>query len=922
MLEAISNFKLNNISFKGNFKKETNQAQKTDKADDFQKAAANFLDKAVQDMLDEGIDIGDIEAFKEKLSLEADLSCYFEILTKKDLAKALKQLSAVQRNMRTKDFNAMFAHSIPLISVDKINDVLEKSGVTTIKSILDCANIITKRNNAESSLYGMYEEGLSIYKNLKNKDDLNAYTPLLVDLYKEEEYSKNPDYSILNKYCDFLKVEGIQNFNQIDKFEDLKEHFNNLLTVQDKIECAKFAYDEYQEKLEMLSSIVGDKKMTPEQIKLLYRENKDIISYVYNSGNSEEEQNLADVIDLINSKKKIKLPIKSELAAHFNNFETPKDKIDFYLYLKDCDITASEYANLSKSSIKDITFSKKVLYKNDVIEKIKSMTNFNSQQVNSFYQTHNEILTLGAILQEEDPDCDIFPMIFNFIEKFNIKNSNSLLNQYNTFFRKNEKSLTMEKTLDFLELTKFIGTGNIIEDSRKSLKSPSVILQERKEQYLHLKDQIEEYLNETDNEYLISMTPLEVFNKYREHFSVNPNVEYVLNNVSYLNTQNAKEFEQQSKALEPFKQYFDDKKVLLDFLKNNQIKLDDTQEDNKYRQMCLGILEQVKENCQGDCELFEEKIDYLTQSEVLKMSKSQFDVFEFNLAKRGDFSEIVEILCSKNVKTIKSLATFLSKTQDDNGETKNITKTILNCEYNLDELREIITNIQNVAAKYGVQAKVNNENILNLDIENLSNIKENPTLLCRLFNALKNENYDNFIPLTANGLSKRAKTFSNYEIASELLTKQDHIDSAYENIKDVLGIRLNLDEKENSLRYNYINMISKKLPKEFVDFVNSNSWHALEDGKVANLNLHAKLRAIGRFALDENSMLEDLFKDETKEKLQNLFNTVYLEKPIEIKETTNTSNRFITASDFNGETVEAIFTPQGELITLYPKYSN
>ena len=125
------------------------------------------------------------------------------------------------------------------------------------------------------------------------------------------------------------------------------------------------------------------------------------------------------------------------------------------------------------------------------------MTDWSEQKINDFYKTNNEILTLGAIMQEQDPSSDSFLLVFNFINKFNIKNPTSLLNQYNTFYRTKEKTLTAEKTLDFLELTKFIGNGNIVEDSRKMNMSSAALLQSRKEKFEAIEKDIQAFLDET-----------------------------------------------------------------------------------------------------------------------------------------------------------------------------------------------------------------------------------------------------------------------------------------------------------------------------------------------------------------------------------------------------------------------------------------
>ena len=922
MLSAISNIKLNNIFFKGNHTEKNNTPRPQTEEDIFDGyTLEEFIDNSIQDMLSQGFDLGDVGEFKRKLRLEADLVRYFALLSNKEVAKLIRQV-ATNKKMDLKTFNSIMTRTAPLIDMNEIDKTFASAGINSLRQAEDCAKIISRNKSATAPLYSKYEEAVHIYGLLKSKEDLANFPELLIELYKDEENSFNPNFAIINEYCEFLKAEGIQNFNHVEtSLAHLSEYFENFETPQDKIEAIKYAYSEYQDKLELTAQIYEANPLTKEGVKVLYKENKDIISYVYNSGSEEELDNLVEIKDYLANRKKVKFPQGSELGKHFNDFKTPQDKIDFYLFLKDCNISSTDYASLGKNSVTNIGITKKILNKSAIIEKLQSMTDWSEQKINDFYKTNNEILTLGAIMQEQDPSSDSFLLVFNFINKFNIKNPTSLLNQYNTFYRTKEKTLTAEKTLAFLELTKFIGNGNIVEDSRKMNMSSAALLQSRKEKFEAIEKDIQTFLDETDNECFVSMTALDVYNKYRELFGLNSNVKDVLENITFLETENIEQFQQQTQAIEPFVEFFDNKKELLSFFKANQIKLDNTKEEALYRDMCYEIIAQLRQNSMFDNEEFKNKLQQLTKNKVLKSSKSQCEVFKKDLSCRKDFPQIVEILCKKDIKTIKNLATFLTKTQDINGDTQNVTEALLNSpdEINLENFKKIIKNIQKTATRFGIKATVNNENISNLDISKYQKISTSFDGLNNLFGKLLNEKCDNFLPLTINGTTRKPKTFSSYEIASELMTKQDHVDSAYQNIKDVLGINVDLQNEDASLKYQYISMIAKRLPKEFIEFVNSPSWHTLENGKIANLNLHAKLRTIGRFALDENSELSDLYNPKTKEKLQNLFNTVYLEKATDIKEITDFQNRYMTVSKFENDIIEAIFTPQGELITIYPK---
>ena len=103
--------------------------------------------------------------------------------------------------------------------------------------------------------------------------------------------------------------------------------------------------------------------------------------------------------------------------------------------------------------------------------------------------------------------------------------------------------------------------------------------------------------------------------------------------------------------------------------------------------------------------------------------------------------------------------------------------------------------------------------------------------------------------------------------------------------------------------------------------MNSNDWLTYSDNKKANVSLHARLRTIDRFALDSIENIEELYTEETKAKLQNLFNTIYNTSPVDLKGS-KTDERIIADFEHNSNIIEAIFTNKGDMITIIPKKKN
>ena len=122
-----------------------------------------------------------------------------------------------------------------------------------------------------------------------------------------------------------------------------------------------------------------------------------------------------------------------------------------------------------------------------------------------------------------------------------------------------------------------------------------------------------------------------------------------------------------------------------------------------------------------------------------------------------------------------------------------------------------------------------------------------------------------------NAKTNECNKFSSKNIAEEIVFKMKKSSESYQNIIRLLQLdkkSLGLDEELPD--YLYIRALIQVLPEEFVDFVNSNDWIKYSNDDVANLSLHARLRAIDRFALSETDDISDLYSDETKEKLKNV----------------------------------------------------
>ena len=223
-----------------------------------------------------------------------------------------------------------------------------------------------------------------------------------------------------------------------------------------------------------------------------------------------------------------------------------------------------------------------------------------------------------------------------------------------------------------------------------------------------------------------------------------------------------------------------------------------------------------------------------------------------------------------------------------------------------------------------VPIQINSNNINGIDVDSiLSEESVSTKTLIDILESISAPTEDSNFIVSLPGSTKKTdcNAFSSYRIAQEIASKIDKSGESYQNISRLLGIdRVSLSLPRDCSYYFYVKAIEKALPKEFIEFVNSDEWMKFSDDKVgsANLVLHARLRAIDRFALNDADNIDVLYKTETISKLKNLFRTIYTKSPIDIKGT-DSSKRFVADFVHDSNVIEAVFLDNGEMITIVPK---
>ena len=255
--------------------------------------------------------------------LEAYITAISSLDTYHDAVKVLKRPEALREFNRRMDESGV-------IDMGTVNRTLKSNGFFIPKQIVDYRKVSTQNKRVETVFHYMQEEGIAIYSKLRVKENLANFPDLLLHMYMEEEESESPDFENLNRVMDFLTLEGVHNVEEFKKsFSELGEDFNNFRTRQDVIDGIIYAWGEYKEKISQLDEIVNPDGDNKRDAKSIFDENKELFEYIFTEYSGYEAEEINKISDYVCNKKKLKFNPKSPFAKDFNNFKTPKDKLDF-----------------------------------------------------------------------------------------------------------------------------------------------------------------------------------------------------------------------------------------------------------------------------------------------------------------------------------------------------------------------------------------------------------------------------------------------------------------------------------------------------------------------------------------------------------------------------------------------------------------
>lgn len=767
---------------------------------------------------------------------------------------------------------------------------------------------------------GQEIEQLWIYSLLDSKDDLSKYGELLLYLYDSCEDDEDIEV-YLNKVTSFLKQTGLNNFKDFDeKFAHLKSDFNDFQNISDKNEAIEYLMTSYPDKInfinEILSKNTSSKNINAEKIYFLH---SDIIDYLYEKNNGKSLEPLADFLNCFLSDK-IKKPALNRISEYFNEFSTPEDKVDFYKFLAENDVLPEDFNSLASGIIiSDNSILDHVKNKTLFVKEISSIKDIDNTKALETYKQFSDVA--NSLYSKDEANNSRLKAFFDIAELFNIRNSYSLLELYNNINGTKNKSITSQECKDFIDTMTFCFSNKIFQEAKSKKVKPLDIINLEKERFLSIKDDIEDYIAEKQPISLLGLSSRDIYIKYRKLLKENlGNVKSVLENVIQLNIENSAEYKKKTTKLENLSKYFSSNDDLFSFIKQAKIKLDGQREDEEYIENCQNLLETLKNNASK--EEYDKFIQYIIQSDFLAKSKNSLGDFLSEYGKSNEISDLFLLITDKKIPSTEDFMDFISANKDSDDKYDNLLAHLANTPDNIDFQGYIkaLNLVKSKIKETKVPVKIDNTNIHLIDMDTIAGKNDlPPKLIVTLLNKLSGtDEHTNFISKFENSYTDKDGLYASFDIANEIVGKEYSQDNKYSNIIKLFKLsKRDLGLSENCAYYIYVKAMAHALPINFINFINSHDWLKLQEDaeNFPNISLHAKLRLIDRFALQNCKTAQELYEDSTKEYIRDILKSIYIQNP-DLVTTDKDNKNTVTITQHNTESIKSVFGKNGRMVTI------
>lgn len=843
--------------------------------------------------------------------------CYFARLKEALSEKAIKQ------KYTASTINQAILSRITPQNREKITTRLKTIGAFDDKQKLTSLfNLYSRISKKDPDLIFGYDL-LDVCTQVNDYNEILNFYSLLT--FANIQNGRSGNGSKAREILNFMKKIGIKNETAFfDRYAYLAKDYDNFSNNFDKFYAYEYVKDTYEEKMGAVRFIASFiqliSKVNPDEF---YKKYGKILDYLYDKQKNTFVIGLTVLMSYLALQKEDISPNALKVMASLEDTKTTKGQYELYIFLIEENIDIEELNKLTKAQyISDINMADVVVNRNEQIENLMGQLNLKYSEARRFYI--NFAQTINAINNCKDDDKEttsLFALLYatSILE---IKNEKELIKLYQTLTNKNkdkkfkkknndsDNQITQKELLEFINQLSFIDSK--MAQMHKKEKSYQLLigLKNKKAEFEKISPRLEKLIDEKHARYLCRNSFF-IFLFYHDLYNKNYGLNVFIDKVIEARKNETKGKETTNFRFNKLLEFFKDENVLEEFLIKNSIYLDD--ESDNHSSVCLKVLDILFKD-KSDKEL-KELCEKLAKTDFIKNSKNSFAGY---ISSKSDeeISIIFNIALSEDFKSINEFSKLISPYVRKQKKIGNILKHYSEQDISFREYIQKIAQIQKELDNIGFDIKINNENIEAITSQDLKERKLSINRITELSKKLLGLNEEtNFLCGLNNSLSTVKQQHSPNKIAQEITySKIGKYNEEYcgfikefsLNEFDTILDSFDQQKYQSALANEFKNNL-----KYVCEFINSNSWlPKFADNKVPNLCLHAKMRLIDRFILQEN---KDLFSDATTKELKEILNTVYTSTPHKIEKSNSASALYFRHQDYE---IKAVFNPTGEMITI------
>lgn len=798
-------------------------------------------------------------------------------------------------------------------AIEAFEEFIEQSGISLDEQLVELAQISGALVKKKITNCTKSREIVQLCGSLENPRDLLNYSEILFEAcFFNVAFDRDYDY---NKIVNFAKAMGAKNEDALlnKTFAHLAPDFNDFKTAEDKLEALEFARKSYEIDRDILETI---KTFRPElqnvDIDDFYSRNASLVDYI-----CDKEEDAIEKLYLTMQFDQFYEPIAPcaiNALSSVVDAKTPQGRLELYEFIVNEDITPNELTQLTRQSYYDNVSCADVVI--DRLDTIKEMVDYYSIPEDWAKVCYLNLGHTINVAKNSDIDFYADPLFVLIFASTNLGFRTD--KEFSDFYfeltkgsgkssknKKGQQKISQKEAINFINLLSFL-EFDLAYMYNQNKKFPLYAeLKKRKVEFEKVQDKIEKLIDKHNARRYLK-DAFYTYKEYYEHYQTAKNLETFVLDAIEMEKESARE---SSSLEEKFSYYFGDDEVLEAFLSKNKIKLS---EDTSYTKLCNKILDS----------LVAKKDEKTAQELCAKLAKSDFIINSQNalgklVASKSEeeLQSLLEIALNENIASAQELMLMIKPYLN---KQKQIDKLLVHYKAQKLDFRTYLAKlaqIQKDLDNLGFSIVINNDNVQMLNLEELKNNKLNLNQALKIAKEILKEEEGNFIYGLKESSVDRHMPYTAGQIAKELTSSQTgRYKEIYSGFLNLFGLKTSdLGFKNPTAQYEeFLQDVIKKEVTELTSLLNSDIYmYEFWNCQVPNLTLHARMRLIERFILQEG---KDPFDEASYDEIKEVLKTVYTKNPYKMEKAKGGFSVYYKYGE--NEEIKAVFEQNGKMLTI------